>query len=254
MEKTNGAHGVTIKGTREGVLVHVAPEPEYQTLDLLGHLKDKLAEGSSFFQDAELVLDLGMRPFQESEIHALRELLDTSGIRVKGILSDNPITKILAAGEGLALLGNGSIMGSRVRVDHPVKTQRLKSMDDPKREPKPERRAHSKDPALFLRKTLRNGQKAHYAGHITVIGDVNPGAEVVAAGNIVVFGSLRGVAHAGAEGNHNSIVAALELEPTQLRIAELIARAPEKETGAPTKPELARIIEGKIMIEEYKTR
>lgn len=251
MEKPNS---VTIKGTREGVMVQVSPEPQYQVKELLTHLQEKIHEDSSFFKNAELVLDLGMRPFQENEFRSLRALLDSSGVRLKGILSDNPITKLLAKGEGITLLGDRSIMNSRVRVDHPVKTQRLKAQEENKPVSRPEKRPLHKLPALFVRKTLRNGQKVHFAGDITIVGDVNPGAEVLASGNIAVFGALRGVAHAGAEGERTAVVIALALNPTQLRIADCIARAPEKHAGNPGFPELARITDSAIMVEPYKSQ
>jgi septum site-determining protein MinC len=78
---------------------------------------------------------------------------------------------------------------------------------------------------LYHRGTLRGGQTLHNLGNIIVIGDVNPGAELIASGDVVVFGSLRGVAHAGAQGDPSARVVALELAPTQLRIATMIAAA-----------------------------
>ncbi len=76
---------------------------------------------------------------------------------------------------------------------------------------------------LYHRGTLRGGQALAQIGNIVVVGDVNPGAELVASGDIVVFGSLRGTAHAGAQGDPKARVIALELAPTQLRIATCIA-------------------------------
>ena len=80
--------------------------------------------------------------------------------------------------------------------------------------------------ALLVRRTIRSGQLCQYAGTIVVIGDVNPGAQVVAEGDVIVWGKLRGVVHAGAAGDDHSMVGALVLAPTQLRIGHLIARAP----------------------------
>jgi len=248
-----GAGVVTVKGTEEGLMVHVAPEASMD--ELLTHLKEKFQGEAQFFQAAELVLDLGMRPFQEDEFQSLRDVLDESGIRLKGILSDNPITKLLAQNDGITLLGNRSIMSSRVRVDHPVKTQRLRAMEmmpPPSASTNHERNPVRKGTALFIKKTVRAGQKVHFIGDITVLGDVNPGAEIVATGNIAVFGALRGVAHAGAEGAKDAIVLALELVPTQLRIADCIARAPERKQNSVNVPELARVREGQITIEPYE--
>jgi len=76
---------------------------------------------------------------------------------------------------------------------------------------------------LYHRGSLRGGKALAQLGTIVVVGDVNPGAELVATGDIVVFGALRGTAHAGAQGDATARVLALELAPTQLRIATLIA-------------------------------
>jgi septum site-determining protein MinC len=67
--------------------------------------------------------------------------------------------------------------------------------------------------AILVQRTLRSGFKLEHPAHIIVIGDVNPGAEVISGGSIVVWGRLRGVAHAGAEGDENAYVCALELSP-----------------------------------------
>jgi len=86
---------------------------------------------------------------------------------------------------------------------------------------------------LYHRGSLRGGQSLQHLGAIVVVGDVNPGAELVAAGDIVVFGSLRGTAHAGAQGDVAARVYALELAPTQLRIATCIAAGEARRERVP---------------------
>lgn len=105
---------------------------------------------------------------------------------------------------------------------------------------------------LIMKKTLRSGQQVSYKGNVVVIGDVNPGAEVVASGDIVVMGYLRGVVHAGAQGDTDAEVFALFLQPTQLRIAHCIARSPDEgllKKRTRIEPEKARIKDGLIVIE-----
>jgi septum site-determining protein MinC len=82
-----------------------------------------------------------------------------------------------------------------------------------------------------------------------VIGDVNPGSEIIAGGNVVVWGRLRGVVHAGAKGDSAAVVCALDLSPTQLRIADQIAVSPERRGGP--RPETARIREGRLVAEVW---
>ena len=108
--------------------------------------------------------------------------------------------------------------------------------------------AHGED-AVLVRRTLRSGFSLQHVGHVVVIGDVNPGAEIIASGNIVVWGRLHGLVHAGAEGNENSLVCALDLSPTQLRIAGRIAVTP-KRRGKP-QPETARLKDGQVTAEPW---
>ncbi|RJQ30546.1 MAG: septum site-determining protein MinC [Peptococcaceae bacterium] len=106
--------------------------------------------------------------------------------------------------------------------------------------------------AILVQRTLRSGQSIHYNGNVVILGDVNPGAEVVAAGNVIVMGALRGVVHAGAAGDESAVVMAFKLQPTQLRIANHITRSPDDEITASKQPEVARIKDGVVTIEEFQ--
>jgi septum site-determining protein MinC len=80
-----------------------------------------------------------------------------------------------------------------------------------------------------------------HTGHVVVVGDVNPGAEIIAGGDVVVWGRLRGTVHAGAGGDAAAVVCALVLAPTQLRIGSHIARSPGGEPGRRILPEVASV-------------
>ncbi|BAU11733.1 septum site-determining protein minC [Leptolyngbya sp. NIES-3755] len=80
---------------------------------------------------------------------------------------------------------------------------------------------------LYIQMTLRSGTEIRHNGTVVVMGDLNPGSTIIAEGDILVWGRLRGVAHAGCKGNVKSLIMALQLEPTQIRIADYVARAPE---------------------------
>ncbi len=82
-------------------------------------------------------------------------------------------------------------------------------------------------PTLYLRKTIRSGQSISSDGNLLIIGDVNPGAEVIAKGDITVWGILGGIAHAGSEGNNFARIRALKLNPVQIGIGEIFARRPD---------------------------
>lgn len=102
--------------------------------------------------------------------------------------------------------------------------------------------------ALTVSRTVRNGQRIAYQGDLIVVGDANPGSHLIAGGNIYVLGALRGVAHAGALGDEGASVAAFRLRPTQIRIAQHIARSPEGGTEEPDGPEIATVRGGGIEI------
>lgn len=110
---------------------------------------------------------------------------------------------------------------------------------------------------LYLRQTLRSGQTVRFNGHVIIIGDVHAGSEITAGGDIIVWGELRGIAHAGAKGNFKSEIRAMKIEALQLRIADYIARRPDRiyyhKDGAETviSPEIARVADGEIKI--FKT-
>jgi len=107
--------------------------------------------------------------------------------------------------------------------------------------------------ARVIRHTLRSGQREEFLeGHLVVLGDVNPGAEIVASKDIIVLGSLRGMAHAGASGDLSAVIIALNLIPTQLRIGNTVSRFPSEEKQYERGMEIARVEGEAVIVEEYK--
>lgn len=110
---------------------------------------------------------------------------------------------------------------------------------------------------LYLRQTLRSGQTVRFNGNVVIVGDVHAGSEVTAGGDILVWGELRGIAHAGAQGNYKSEIRAMKIEALQLRIADYIARRPDRiyyhKDGSEhlLSPEVARVADAEIKI--FKT-
>ncbi|MGL4741972.1 MAG: septum site-determining protein MinC [Sarcina sp.] len=102
----------------------------------------------------------------------------------------------------------------------------------------------------FLRKPVRSGQCVSYAGNIVIIGDINHGAEVVADGNIAVFGSIKGRVFAGNNGNERAIISAFSLEPEVLSIAGIMTISPD-DFEKPSYPEVAKLKDGSIIVEPY---
>ena len=110
------------------------------------------------------------------------------------------------------------------------------------------------DKSRFHHGTLRSGQCIKSLGHLVVVGDVNPGAELIAAGNIVVMGVLRGIVHAGCNGDKDAIVSAARMAPTQIRIGDIITRPPDEEVGTEWLPEIAYVHDGNIYNDGYLSK
>jgi septum site-determining protein MinC len=116
-------------------------------------------------------------------------------------------------------------------------------------------------PGTFVhRGSLRSGQILRKTESIVIIGDVNPGAQVISGGDIMIWGRLRGVAYAGADGNRKAVVTALDFAPTQLRIANLTSIAPEQRRSRGfwlwkkepvDRAEIARVVDGRIVVEPW---
>lgn len=119
-------------------------------------------------------------------------------------------------------------------------------------------------PPYLYRGTLRSGQIFRHAGAVMVVGDVNPGAQVVSAGDVYIWGKLRGIVHAGAMGDEKAIVGALDFDPIQVRIAGHIAISPKAEARDPGRwfwkkdrsgrPEVAHVVEDRIVVDQWDAR
>lgn len=203
---------VTLKGTPQGIRLRPLVEswPE-----VMRALEFSLEDGGDFFRGGRVILDLGARGLTDEEFRTLRQLLDQYDMELWAILSENATATRTARAYGL-----------RTRL--PGKVAKSQKPADPDYN------------GLFLQRTLRSGQRIQSPGHVILLGDVNPGAEVIAGGNIIIWGRARGLVHAGALGDETCVVCALELMPSQLRIAGRISRAPEDQESRP-QPEMAKI-------------
>lgn len=219
------APGVTIKGIREGLLITLEPGDWAAGLKGLAAYLDAHA---SFFRGGRVALDVGERRLTREELQAAISLLSLHQVELWAVVGSDHVTHTAAQELGLA-------------VELPLpKVARLS------REERAEGDEGSAAEGLIVRRTLRSGQSLRHPGHIVVIGDVNVGAEVIAGGNIIVWGRARGLLHAGALGDEEAIICALDLSPTQLRIAGYIARSPEERRRNPV-PEMAVVQEGRIV-------
>jgi septum site-determining protein MinC len=218
--------GVTIKGTKDGLLVTLG---DGALASLLAELAERLKGTASFFKGAWVALAVGQRELSAEELERIKSLLAQNEVTLGTVISESPVTRAVARHLGL-------------------QTKRSPSLQS-----QPAWKAEEEfSEGGLIQRTLRSGQVVRHPGHVVIIGDVNDGAEVIAGGDIVIWGSLRGTVHAGAMGNDQAIVCALELAPTQLRIGKHIARPPEDKPEQRATPEVAFIEEGKIIVKKWK--
>jgi len=218
---------IEIKGIQEGLMVTLGEGKWTEVQESLLKLID---EQKDFLQGAKLTLEVGNHILKAVQLSQLRDALSGRGVFLRAVLSNSPTTERTAQALGLA-----------TRLSKPRPDRTTRRMDT----------ALHGDQAILLRRTLRSGHSIKHPGHVTVIGDVNPGAEIIAGGNVVVWGRLRGTVHAGADGNEDAVICALDLSPTQIRIAEQISITPPQRKK-PT-PEMARLDDGKVIAEPWKT-
>jgi septum site-determining protein MinC len=237
--------GIVIKGSRDGLLITLGPEAWHNALSALDA---RLTATPEFFKGARVALHVGARKLVEADVRAARDLLARHDVVLWGIQSDDEETQHV-----IAVLGLDATLPQRAaRQAEPPAPIEPVAPDGPFA-PGPAEAIGVEDPeaGLVSRRTLRSGQQLRHPGSVVVIGDVNPGAEVVAGGDVVVWGRLRGTVHAGATGNATALVCALDLAPTQLRIAQYVARSPEGRRRKP-QPEVARVRNGQIVAESWE--
>ena len=219
---------VELKGFRDGMRLIIDSESsmgqvEQAIIERMANLGDSLS-------GLTMNIDLGSRVLDDEELVGLKNLLNENyGLEVKQIIGDaqdDPRRTETSQIAGVpALHGEERVYNQIVPMNEETR---------------------------FIRQTLRSGQiERALEGNMVILGDVNPGAELVAAGDIIVLGALRGVAHAGALGDTSSVIFALNLLPTQLRIGRFITRAPAEQHRR-QRAEIARVLEDAIVVEEYK--
>jgi septum site-determining protein MinC len=223
MEKTEN---VTIKGTSDGLVITLGDGPLQAILD---EMKAVLKSRASFFLGGRVALRVGDRSLSAEQLVGIGTIVEQCGVTLWAVEGEHPTTR--AATEELGL-------ETSLR---PVVTAAPAGPEPPSRE---------EMTGIVERGTLRSGQAVHYAGHVTLIGDVNPGAEVVAGGDVIVWGKLRGTVHAGAMGDNGAVVCALQLAPSQIRIGSHIARPPER-SRLPKVPEVASVQDERIVVERW---
>ncbi|MBT3190469.1 MAG: septum site-determining protein MinC [Anaerolineae bacterium] len=223
---------IQIKGLRDGLLVTLG-SGEWQELQEL--LFTQIDERSTFFRGARLALDVESQELRVADLSRLRDKLSEREVSLWAVISKSPKT-----------VQTAQLLGLATRVSKTRQAKKTRSVVD----------AGNDDTALWIQRTLRSGMRIEHPDHVVVMGDVNPGAEIVAGGNILIWGRLRGSVHAGAsfrtEASENSgaFICALAMDPTKLQIASEIAN-PSKVKQSKKSGKIS-LKNGKFLVETWR--
>lgn len=207
-------NSVIIKGTKSGIIVILDGNIPFE--ELKEHIAHKFSESRKFLGKAEMAISFeGRELTTEEEKEILQIISEHSDLRI------------------ICIVSNDEKQEERFKLALNQKLLELSACT-----------------GQFYKGNLRSGQALEVETSIIIIGDVNPGAKVVSKGNVVILGSLKGNVFAGACGNENSFVVALDMQPMQIRIADIIGRSPDKPMkDAVKETKIAFIDEGNIYIE-----
>ena len=184
-------------------------------------------------------MQVGYRQLSKDNLRDLQALFEQNQLALWAVLAEEPKAREAARELALATRLSGSQTDLNGNfISQAPETETAVTPDPPQG-------------GLILKETLRSGRSIYHEGHVVIIGDVNPGAEIVASGDVIVWGRLRGLVHAGALGDETAVICALELTPTQLRIADQIAISPDEKRGKAI-PEQAAIRSGQIVAEMWQ--
>lgn len=233
------SQSVTIKSNKYGINLVLNAEVAFN--ELLKDVIEKFKASANFFKNAKLALSFEGRELSEDEEQ-----------QIIAAIEDNTTIKILCIVEHGTK--QEAVMKQNVEAFYDAVQQQCEN------EIAQNQMAENVIvPDQFYRGTLRSGQVISSDSSVTIIGDVNPGAKIIAQGNIVILGALKGNVHAGCTGDRSCFVFALDMKPIQIQIGDLIAKSPDqpeprrrarrKEKESAAEAQIAIAKDGNIYIE-----
>jgi septum site-determining protein MinC len=276
---------ISARGTEDGLILRIDGRSEWELI--IQEMKEFLGSRRRFLEGGELKIEwLERLPTKEQSAELEQILKEMYGIEIS-VKRKKPVHTMLSSIKGidkksgdntLKLNTSTNTLSAQVemtKIDSPVENKSVdtksvenKSLSEAFLRDNMSASTYSKKVAELLGEnvvyeedanakvvfgTMRSGQKVETPFSLIVIGDVNPGADLIAGGDIIVFGSLRGTAHAAAydDDSQERVIIALQMKPTQLRIGSIISRGTDESSAG---AELARIDNRRIMLEPYNPR
>jgi septum site-determining protein MinC len=229
------ANATSIKGTREGLTITLGVG---EVQELISDLTQHLATQGAFFRGGHVALEIGGRALASEDLQRLGELLRKHDMILRTVVTNNGQSQQAAQGLGLRVVSSNDEGKKAEEPEQPRTTT-------------PAARALEGSRGILIRHVVRSGQVVRHTGHVVIVGDVNIGGTVSAGGDIIVWGRLYGIAHAGAMGDESAVVCALQMSPMQLRIGKLVARPEENVRNAGSGPEIAYVRDAQILVEPW---
>lgn len=212
---------VVLKSNKYGINLILDDSMEFESL--LDCIRERFKDSEGFFKNAKMAISFeGRKLTQEEEFRIVETIMDHTSINI------------------ICILDNDALREELIR-------QKIERFED----------EQAGKTGEFYKGTLRSGQVLDCETSIVILGDINPGAKVISKGNIVVLGALKGNAYAGANGNEQAFVAALDMDPIQIKIGDVMGRSADKVTGKKrlkkqkvvSEPQVAIVKDGNIYIE-----
>lgn len=204
---------VVFKSNRKGVNLVLSADAPFPKL--LQNIGDKFRETGSFFKDAKVAVTYTGRTLTAEERDQIVETIRAnSSVQIESIAEQG---------------SEGDEQTRRQEKAAAKRAERERARTAQREICEGEQMYVPEGTGDFYKGNLRSGQVLESACNITLIGDVNPGAHIISQGNIVILGSLKGTACAGAAGDNNCFIFALDMRPIQLQIGEYIAKSPDRE-------------------------
>ena len=176
---------VVIKGVKDGLLIFLDPNEDWRAVT--SELAARIDEKPEFFTGARITVDIGERPVPKYDLSGLKALLERRGLTLAVVQSESETTISSAHSLDLRIgttrKASQSAAGGSIDGEIPISSEEEGTS------------------GVLVKHTLRSGRTVRSQGHVVVYGDVNPGAEIVAGGDVFIWGTLRGNVHAGANGD-----------------------------------------------------
>lgn len=204
---------VVIKGNKSGIRLLLDDSLPFE--ELVKEVEKKFSQSAEFLGDAQIVLSMEGRKLTEEE----------ESILVQCISENSKLNVVCLVDEDQ----------KREEIFAQTLNETLTQLNS--------------NTGQFFKGNLRSGQVMEFETSIIILGDVNVGAQVVSTGNVVILGNLYGTVYAGAGGKNNAFVAALKMNPIQLRIGDVIARASDEKEDVPKEPQIAYLDNGVIYVD-----